>query len=165
LFTFQRKAQEHAVETKECGTSVARLDDEAEIRGILDAVAEAVRSKNVEGILAHCAADLVTFDLVPPIQHKGADAVRRVWADALAAFWPPLEYDVQHLAIEIGDGVAFSRSLNKFGGTRLNGERAHQWLRSTFAYRKISGRWKIVHQHVSVPFDMTTGKALLGLEP
>jgi ketosteroid isomerase-like protein len=38
-------------------------------------------------------------------------------------------------------------------------------MRSTFALRRLQGGWKIVHQHVSVPFDMATGKALLELHP
>jgi hypothetical protein len=31
--------------------------------------------------------------------------------------------------------------------------------------RKIDGQWKVVHEHVSVPFDMETGKAMLDLKP
>lgn len=27
------------------------------------------------------------------------------------------------------------------------------------------GRWKVVHEHVSMPFDMETGKAMLDLKP
>jgi ketosteroid isomerase-like protein len=32
-------------------------------------------------------------------------------------------------------------------------------------YRKQGGRWKVIHQHSSVPFDMTNGQAQLGLKP
>jgi hypothetical protein len=31
--------------------------------------------------------------------------------------------------------------------------------------RKIDGNWLIVHDHVSVPIDRQSGKALLNLEP
>jgi len=30
--------------------------------------------------------------------------------------------------------------------------------RVTHDYEKIGGRWLIVHEHVSVPIDMSTGK-------
>lgn len=150
---------------EQSAATIDRKSDEAEIRGIIDAIAYAVRTKDVEGMLAHCAADVVTFDLVPPIVHRGADAIRSLWAETLAGFWPPLEYDMQQLEIELGDGVAFSHGLNRFGGMRLDGERSVHWMRMTLAFRKITGRWKVVHQHVSVPFDMTTGKALLELTP
>ena len=39
------------------------------------------------------------------------------------------------------------------------------WFRETVGYRKIAGRWKVTHQHSSVPFDMTSGKPLLDLRP
>ena len=146
-------------------SAISRKSDEAEIRGIIDAIAQAVRAKDVEGMLAHCAADVVTFDLVPPLVHKGTDAIRALWADTLAGFWPPLEYDMKQQSIEVGDEVAFSYSLNQFGGMHVDGERSLHWLRTTLAFRKITGRWKVVHQHVSVPFDMRTGKALLELVP
>jgi ketosteroid isomerase-like protein len=45
--------------------------------------------------------------------------------------------------------------------------RRHQvsWLRSTLGFRKIDGRWRVAHQHVSVPFDMESGQAKLDLKP
>lgn len=142
-----------------------RSEDEAAVHAVLESIARAVRSKNVEAMLAQCAADLVTFDLVPPIRHEGAEALRAVWTKSLAGFEPPLDYDYQQLHIEVGGDVAFARSLNRFGGTRTDGTQVVNWLRSTLTLRRIDGRWKVVHEHVSVPIDMTTGKALLELHP
>ena len=39
------------------------------------------------------------------------------------------------------------------------------WLRWTLGFRKIDGRWRVAHEHVSVPFDMESGKAMLDLKP
>jgi ketosteroid isomerase-like protein len=138
--------------------------DEAEIRAVIEAIARAVRAKDVTGMLAHCAAEIATFDMVPPIVHEGAYSIGRLWDETLAPFDPPLEYEVTDLQIAVGGDVAFSRSLNRFGGTR-EGVRTANWLRSTCGFRRIDGRWMLVHEHVSVPFDMETGKALLDLEP
>jgi ketosteroid isomerase-like protein len=38
-------------------------------------------------------------------------------------------------------------------------------MRGTVGYRRTGGRWLIVHEHYSVPFDPESGKALLRLEP
>jgi len=35
---------------------------------------------------------------------------------------------------------------------------AETWMRVTVCYRKIDGKWKSVHEHVSVPFDPRSGK-------
>jgi ketosteroid isomerase-like protein len=61
--------------------------------------------------------------------------------------------------------VAFSHSLNKVGGTMKNGQKSDRWLRWTACYRKTNGKWLIVHEHVSVPADVRSGKAVLDLKP
>jgi uncharacterized protein (TIGR02246 family) len=147
--------------TRENSTSA----DETAVRSVIDAITNAVRAKDVEAMLAHCAPDIATFDMVPPLKHEGAEAIRRLWATTLATFDPPLEYDVHHLELMVGGDLAISRSLNRFGGTGTDGTRNVSWLCSTLGLRKLDGRWKVVHEHVSVPFDMETGRAMLDLKP
>jgi uncharacterized protein (TIGR02246 family) len=139
--------------------------EEAAIRTVIDAITKAVRAKDVEAMLAQCAPDIVTFDMVPPLKHQGSQAIRGLWARTLAAFDPPLEYEVHDLDISVDGDIAFARCLNRFGGTKKDGRRVLNSLRSTFGLRKIDGQWKVVHEHVSVPFDMETGKAMLDLKP
>ena len=139
--------------------------DEAAIRGVIDAITAAVRAKDVDAMLAHCSRDIVTFDMVPPLAHEGVEAVRRVWTRTLAPFEAPLEHEVHRLDLVIAEDAAFARSLNRFGGTRADGGQAVGWVRSTLGFRRIGGSWKLVHQHVSVPFDMETGEAMVSLRP
>src|SRR5688572_27009726 len=139
--------------------------DEAALRAEIDAIAQAVQLKDVHEMLMHCAPDIVSFDMLPPLKHEGAQAIRRDWASALAPLEGPVEYEVRDLDIAIGGDVAFAHSLNRFGGTGRDGRRTVSWLRSTLGFRRIDGRWKLVHEHVSVPFDMGTSKALLNLQP
>jgi uncharacterized protein (TIGR02246 family) len=139
--------------------------EEAAIREVIDAITRAVRARDVEAMLAECTPDIVTFDMLPPLKHQGADALRRLWAATLESFTPPLDYDVHQLDITVDDNVAFARSLNRFAGTTNYGERVINWLCVTLGSRKLDGRWKLAHQHVSVPFDLETGQALLELEP
>jgi ketosteroid isomerase-like protein len=146
-------------------TAINRSADEAAVHAVLESIARAVRAGNVDAMLAQCAEDVVTFDLVAPIKHEGAETMRQIWVKALAAFEPPLDYDLQQLHIEVDGDLAFARCLNRFGGTRRDGAQVVNWMRSTFALRRLQGRWKVVHEHVSVPFDMTSGKALLELHP
>jgi hypothetical protein len=55
--------------------------------------------------------------------------------------------------------VAFSHSLNRISSKRTGGEATDVWVRVTAGFRKIDGAWVVTHEHVSVPFDMETGKA------
>jgi uncharacterized glyoxalase superfamily protein PhnB len=35
------------------------------------------------------------------------------------------------------------------------------WMRVTACFKRIEGRWRIVHEHVSVPFNPMTGEAVM----
>jgi ketosteroid isomerase-like protein len=39
------------------------------------------------------------------------------------------------------------------------------WMRATVCYRKLHGKWMVVHEHWSAPSDIESGKALLDLQP
>jgi hypothetical protein len=47
----------------------------------------------------------------------------------------------------------------------LNGNQFGPWVRWTAGFLKVDGRWLIVHDQVSVPVDIRSGRALLNLEP
>jgi ketosteroid isomerase-like protein len=140
------------------------MSEDAEIRRIIYDVAEAVRARKVDAFLAHCAPEIAIFDLVPPLTHRGESAVRRSWAIGLGQFDGRARYDIEHLTITVADNVAFSHSLNVLGGTLTSGTQIRSRVRTTFGFRRVGGAWKIVHQHVSAPLDLTTGRAMLDLK-
>jgi uncharacterized protein (TIGR02246 family) len=139
--------------------------DEADIRQRIDKLVEAIRAMDLEGVMSIYAPDIVSFDIVPPLQHLGAEAKRKNWVDAFTVYQRPLGYEIRDLTITVGDDVAFTHSLNRISGTLKNGNKADSWVRSTACFRKIDGNWLIVHDQVSVPLDPESGRALLNLEP
>ena len=141
-----------------------RTKDEADIRRRIETLLAALRAMNLEGVMAMYAPDIVSFDIVPPLRHVGADAKRKNWVDAFATYQPPLGYEMRDLTITVGDDVAFGHSLNRISGTMRNGQRSEFWLRWTACFRKSEGTWRIAHDHVSVPLDVASGTAVLNLE-
>ena len=139
--------------------------DEADIRQRIDTLAESIRAHDLETAMSLYAPDMVSFDFEPPLQHVGADAKRRNWVAAFAAYERPLGYEIHDLTIAVGDEVAFAHSLNRISGTLKNGSRTDFWLRATTGLRKIDGNWLITHDQVSVPLDFEAGTALLNLTP
>lgn len=139
--------------------------DEADIRQRLERFLDAVRAMDIDGIRPIYAPDLVSFDIVPPLRHLGAEAKLNNWRNVFAAYRAPLGYELRELALTVGDGVAFGRSLNRINGTLRNGKPSDYWVRWTTCYRKIDRDWLIVHDQVSVPMDVETGRALRDLEP
>ncbi|MGH6900138.1 MAG: YybH family protein [Geminicoccaceae bacterium] len=139
---------------------------DAQIRALIEDWATAVRAKDVDGVMSHYAVDIVTFDLAPPLQFAGADALRKGLEAWFPTFRGPVGYEIRDLSITTGGDVAFCRSLNRISGTRTDGEETGVWVRATVCCRKMDGRWLITHEHASVPFYMDGSyKAAVDLEP
>jgi ketosteroid isomerase-like protein len=142
-----------------------RALDEADIRQRIEKWAEAVRTKNIESLMAIYAPEIVSFDLDPPLQYVGAEAKRKRWLHVFGMYQCLLGYEIRDLTITVGDDVAFAHSLNRVSGTFKNGNRSEFWLRWTTCFRKIDGNWLIAHEQLSVPIDPESGRAVLNLEP
>lgn len=139
--------------------------EDAAIRTRIETLVEAIRAMDLEGVKAMYAPDIVSFDVQPPLQHVGTDAKGRNWEEAFAAFRRPLDYDVRDLAITVHGDVAFAHGFSRLRGTLKNGTRSGFWVRATLCLRKVDGDWLIAHDHVSVPLDLATGRAVVDLEP
>jgi ketosteroid isomerase-like protein len=140
-------------------------NDEAEIKRVLEGGVEAFRARDLDGMMSIYAPELVSFDIVPPLRYVGADAYRKRWEETFSSFQGPIGYEIADLSITVGDDVAFGHSLNRISGTMITGQQTDLWLRSTVCFRKINGKWLIVHTQASVPVDLQTGRAVLSLKP
>lgn len=138
--------------------------DEKEIRQLVGTLVEAVRGKDLDTVARVFAPDIVSYDIEPPLRHLGAAAKEGNWARVFAAY-RELDYEVRDLTVAVGGDVAFAYSLNRLSGTLADGNRNAIWVRWTGCFRKIDGGWRIAHDHVSVPLDVASGKALADLEP
>ena len=142
-----------------------KKNDEAAIQRLLDDGIRSLRDKNIEGIMSIYAQEVVTFDIVPPLRYIGADALRKLWEETFFVYQGPIDYEIHDLNITVGDDIAFTHSLNRISGTMNNGQKTEVWLRWTACFRKINGKWLIVHHQNSVPVDLEHGKAVLDLKP
>jgi ketosteroid isomerase-like protein len=140
-------------------------NNEAVIKRVIEDGIEAVRTRNIEGVMALYASEVVSFDIVPPLRYVGAEIFRTVWEEVFSSFQGPIGYEMHDLSITVGDDVAFAYSLNYISGTMNNGLKTDLWLRWTACFRKINGTWLIVHHQNSVPVDLQLGKAVLDLKP
>lgn len=140
-------------------------DAEAQIRSLMARRVEAVRAKDVDGALADHAPNVLTFDVVDPLQYIGTQELRKRLEAWFSSFQGPIGFELRDLSVTAGEDVAFCHSLNGVSGTRTDGGKLAMWFRATVCFRKIGGEWKVTHEHSSAPFDPATGKASLDLEP
>ena len=139
--------------------------DHAQLTKLTDDLANAVRTKDVNASMSHYSPNVSLFDVVEPLQHIGADAVRKRTEEWLSSFQGPLDFDMHDLRIAADGDTAFSHSVNHVKVTMADGNILDMWWRSTLCYRKMQDQWLITHEHNSVPFDPRTGKASLNLKP
>jgi uncharacterized protein (TIGR02246 family) len=142
-------------------------NDKAEIRQLLDRWAKAFRARDLNGIMSiyEPGETLVAFDVVPPLQYAGFEAYKKDYQEFLDQFQGTIDVEYRDLNIVAGDTVAFSRGLERMTGTLKNGQKFDAWVRFTECYRKTNGQWLAIHDHISVPVDLESGKAALDLKP
>ena len=128
-----------------------RTTDEAAIRELVESWARAVRAKDFDGILANHSADMLMFDVPPPVQSKGIEAYRKTWDLFFSWSDDPVVFDIKDIDITAGTDVAFVAALMRCAGTEKNGERIELEFRLTIGLRKIGGQWMVLHEHHSIP--------------
>lgn len=145
----------------------AQTKDEQEIRALEERFAAAFRAKDIDAIMACYVPDetLVVFDAVPPRQYVGAKAYRKDFEEFFAPFPGPAEFQMTDLSVSANDRLGFSHCIQRCVLTDKDGKKQEYAVRVTDAYRKVKGKWLIVHEHVSWPVDPTTGKADLASKP
>jgi ketosteroid isomerase-like protein len=77
----------------------------------------------------------------------------------------PIGYELRDLTVSCAGNVAWSHSLNRVVGTLKNGRPVDMWFRDTTGFERVDGRWLVVHDHLSEPFDMQSFQAKLDLRP
>jgi ketosteroid isomerase-like protein len=93
------------------GASNNAATDEAAIRELVENWARAVRAKDFNGILANHSADMLMFDLPPPLESKGIEAYRKTWDLFFSWSDDPVVFAFNDMHITTGNDVAFVAAL------------------------------------------------------
>lgn len=145
----------------------AKTSDKAEIAALEHHLMSSIRTKDLDGVMSVYVPDdsLFVFDVIPPRQYVGVSAYREDWKGVLASFNGPITAEISDLRITSSDNLGFGHSIQHITGTDRRGKSVDWILRVTDCYRKIKGKWLIVHEHYSVPVDLETAKADLTSKP
>jgi uncharacterized protein (TIGR02246 family) len=136
------------------------LADAGAVRALHERWFAATAAKDLDGIMDGIADDVVSYEHEAPLAYTGADAVREVCRGGLEASTGTVTWDVPELEVAVVGDLAVGWGLN-----RMTADGAEEWSRGTRVFRRRGGRWEMVHQHVSYPFDPGTGAARTDLRP
>lgn len=144
---------------------MSTASDEKEIRALIDRWVEHACNGNIDGVMACYASDVVAYDAIVALQFKGADAYRKHWEYCMSFIGAgDMIMKIPEMSVTAGDDIAFCHYLSLCGCKDQEGKEQTGWMRGTVCLRKIDGRWLIVHEHYSSPFDPESMKVLTELD-
>ncbi|MBG0567570.1 YybH family protein [Actinoplanes aureus] len=141
------------------------MNGEAELRALVEERVAAVAAKDPKPLAARQHPDVIEFNVLPPLHTHGsaaAETTTQAWFDGYAT---DIGYEVRDLHVTVDGDVGFCSFVYHVSGTLKSGGEVDMWVRATLGCVRQDGRWLIVHDHESVPFDPATGQALLNLTP
>lgn len=134
-------------------TNETTRQDEAEIRRLIAAWSAALEAKDVEALTADYLPDTVLYDAIPPYKTVGKAAIREAWANCLPYFPETFKSEHRDITIHVSGDIALVHGLHHFVPTPADDPSGQTWMRISVCYRRIDGKWKVVHEHISVPFN------------
>jgi ketosteroid isomerase-like protein len=145
----------------------ANAEDAAtkEIHAWLDRWTKAFTKRDVDAIMALYTDGVFAYDIVPPLQYVGKAEYRTDYQQFFSQYESNLHVEVRDLHIGTSGDLGYASGLELISGTLKNGQKSNVWLRFTSLFRKSDGRWLDFHDHVSVPAEIESGKAMLDLKP
>lgn len=127
--------------------------NEKAVEIVLQQWAKATKLGQQDEVLSNHFPDALIYDVLAPMKYTGVAAYRASWDD-----WQPDtqgegQFDLEDIEITAGVDVAFAHCFIRCGGELPDGKRFDDLVRATFCLRKVSGHWKVAHQHISKPMN------------
>jgi uncharacterized protein (TIGR02246 family) len=118
----------------------------AEVRAVHEQWFERTAAKDLDGLMEHIAADIVSYEHAGPLQYVGVAEVREVCKRGLQSSAGRIDFGVPDLTVRVcGDlGVAW-------GLDRVVVEGVESRSRGTRVFERRDGQWQMIHQHLSIP--------------
>jgi len=123
-------------------------------------------AKDLDGLMAPIADDVISYEHDQPLQYVGVESVRKVCKAGLdAAGDSTVTWNVPDLKILVDGDLAVAWGLNHVQVTPVDGQTVDSWSRGTRIFQHRNGAWLMTHQHLSYPYDPATGDARTDLRP
>jgi ketosteroid isomerase-like protein len=127
---------------------------ESVLRRRIEAIAQAIREKNLDDLLSFYARDVEVFDLRASLNVTGAGAYRNNLENWFDSFDGPLGFEYHSLHVAPGESTAFCHYLALVTGARPGGRTSGYWVRGTTCFERQDGEWLVTHEHISIPAQM-----------
>jgi ketosteroid isomerase-like protein len=125
----------------------------------------AAAKKDLDAVMQKIEDNVVSYEHDAPLVYNGAAAVREVCRRGFEAMPGEFNWDIPDLQIIVRDDIAVTWGLNRMRAKQSGQDEFVSWSRGTRIFQRKGDGWKLIHQHVSYPYDPETGEAKLFLRP
>lgn len=131
----------------------------ADVAAIVALEARIADEPDADKLIEHYAEDAVVLDIFSPGTFQGRAAIRAGFAPQLQRI-RTLSHKAPETIVATNGSFGCAAMQISFETEMEDGTRFTMNLRQLDALKKIGGRWKIVQQHIALPIDPNTMKAL-----
>jgi uncharacterized protein (TIGR02246 family) len=121
------------------------------IRTLIERWTHAVQQEDLAAIRADHDPDILMFDVPPPFMSRGLDAYMATWQLFFANVAKPVSFSFEDIEVTAGSDVAFATAKGSYIDIDRAGKREPLQFRLTMGLKQIDGRWRVVHEHHSLP--------------
>ncbi|TVV77149.1 nuclear transport factor 2 family protein [Sphingomonas solaris] len=139
---------------------VPNFNDPADVAAIFALEARIAGELDADRLIADYAEDAVVLDTFTPGVFRGRAQIRDGFATQLAKI-RSLAHTAPETIVATNGTFGCAAMQIAFRTEMKDGTRFTMNLRQLDALKKVNGRWQIVQQHISLPLDPKTQRALL----
>ena len=134
---------------------------------LLQAQDDATAQGDAAAVIAPMSPDIVSYDLPPPLEHRGEEARNVEGLEKWFATWDgPVTTEFSEPTVLIDGDLAAAFGLSRMRGIKKDDGPVDSWNRKTVVLHRAGGKWHIVHEHNSYPMAMDgSGRAETSLKP
>lgn len=141
-------------------TTMTEPESGEPIRHLLQEMVAAIDARDIDAILALYSEEAVIFDVRDALKID-REGLRQSWQECFDSA-EDFHFSLQQPYVKMSGDIAFCHSLSH---SVVPSKKVDVWMRSTFCFQKMAGKWLITHEHDSVPVDFSTGRILESLNP
>jgi len=129
------------------------MNNEEQIKALVENWAGAVRDKDLNGIMAWHHQDIVMYDVPPPFKSVGLEAYKKTWDLFYSCEQGENSFQIADIHVIAGEEVAFCYTDMTCAYFDIDKRWIDLDFRLTIGFKKIDGKWWFIHEHHSVPAE------------
>lgn len=121
--------------------------------------------KDIDAAMRPISETIVSYEHSSPLEVRDIAALRKECLVGFERAGAEFEWSIPDLTIIVRDDIAVTWGLNRMADYEDGQLKSEMWSRGTRIFQLDADGWKMIHQHVSFPFDPSTGKTCFDLKP